>query len=69
MDGITDSMDMGLDWRVSDGQGGLVCYGSWCRKELDTTERLTWTELNQFFSPNIFLWFNYIGYYFCYKVK
>ena len=44
MDGITDSMDMGLDWRVSDGQGGLVCYGSWCRKELDTTERLTWTE-------------------------
>ena len=27
---------------VGDGQGGLVCYGLWGRKELDTTE----TELN-----------------------
>ena len=25
---------------VGDGQGGLVCCGSWGRKELDTTERL-----------------------------
>ena len=24
---------------------------------------------NQYFSPNIFLWFNYIGCYFWYKVK
>ena len=23
-----------------DGQGGLVCYDSWDRKESDTTERL-----------------------------
>ena len=23
-----------------DGQGGLVCYSSWSRKELDVTERL-----------------------------
>ena len=23
---------------VGDGQGGLVCCGSWCHKELDTTE-------------------------------
>ena len=23
---------------VGDGQGGLACYGSWGRKELDTTE-------------------------------
>ena len=23
---------------VGDGQGGLVCCGSWGRKELDTTE-------------------------------
>ena len=25
---------------VGDGQGGLVCRGSWGRKELGTTERL-----------------------------
>ena len=31
---------------VGDGQGGLVCCDSWHRKELDTTERLNWTELN-----------------------
>ena len=30
---------------VGDGQGGLVCYDSWGRKESDTTERLNWTEL------------------------
>ena len=28
-----------------DGQGGLACCDSWGRKELDTTERLNWTEL------------------------
>ena len=28
-----------------DGQGGLVCCGSWGRKESDTTERLNWIEL------------------------
>ena len=31
---------------VGDGQGGLVCYGSWGCKELNMTERLNWTELN-----------------------
>ena len=30
---------------VGDGQGGLVCCSSWGRKELDTTERMNWTEL------------------------
>ena len=25
---------------VGDGQGGLACYDSWGRKELDMTERL-----------------------------
>ena len=30
---------------VGDGQGGLECCGSWGHKELDTTERLNWTEL------------------------
>ena len=29
---------------VGDGQGGLVCCGSWDRKESDTTERLNLTE-------------------------
>ena len=31
---------------VGDGQGGLVCCNSWSRKELDTTEWLNWTEIN-----------------------
>ena len=46
LDGITDLMDVGW-WTpgVGDGQGGLVCCGSWGHKELDTTERLNWTEL------------------------
>ena len=38
LDGITDSMDMGLGgvWDL----GGLVCCGSWGPKELDMTEQL-----------------------------
>ena len=54
LDGITDSMDMGLGglqvlvmnreaWRAvvhGVGQGGLACSGSWGHKEADTTERL-----------------------------
>ena len=31
---------------VGDRQGGLACCDSWGGKELDTTERLNWTELN-----------------------
>ena len=30
---------------VGDGQGGLACCDSWGHGELDTTERLNWTEL------------------------
>ena len=32
----------GFGWTlgVGDGQGGLVCCGSWGHKELDMTERL-----------------------------
>ena len=30
---------------VGDGQGGLVCWDSCGRKDLDTTEQLNWTEL------------------------
>ena len=41
LDGIINKMDLGLGGLgVADGQGGLACYGSWGRKELDTTERL-----------------------------
>ena len=49
LDGITDSMDMGLGelWElVMDGGGGLAYCGSWGRKELETTEWLNWTEQN-----------------------
>ena len=31
---------------VGDGQGRLACCNSWGRKELNMTERLNWTELN-----------------------
>ena len=43
LDGITDSMDMGLGrlQQLVDGQGGLVCCGSWGRKESDMTEQLS----------------------------
>ena len=44
LDGITDSMDMGLSNGFGDGQGGLVCCGSWGCKESDMTEWLNWTE-------------------------
>ena len=32
----------GFGWTlgVGDGQGGLVCFGSWGHKELDMTEHL-----------------------------
>ena len=36
---------------VGDGQGGLVCCGSWGSKEWDTTEWLNWTELNSDYIP------------------
>ena len=42
LDGITNTMDMGLGglWEVGDGQEGLVYGSSWGRKESDTTEQL-----------------------------
>ena len=42
LDGITDSMDMGLGGlqKVDDGQGGLAGCGSWVHRESDMTERL-----------------------------
>ena len=40
LDGITDMMNHESEQalEVGDGQGGLVCCGSWGHKELDTTE-------------------------------
>ena len=32
--------EFGWTLGVGDGQGGLVCCGSWGRQELDMTERL-----------------------------
>ena len=39
----------GFGWSpgVGDGQGSLVCCGSWGCKESVTTERLNWTELTR----------------------
>ena len=45
--GVTDSIDMSLSkLGAGDGQGSLACCSPWGHKELDTTERLNWTELN-----------------------
>ena len=45
LDGITDTMDMGLGGlQEGDGQGDLAFCGSWGRRELDTTEQLNLTE-------------------------
>ena len=55
LDGITDSMGMSLSkLQLGDGQGGLTCCDSWSRKELDTTERLNWTE---WLYENLNTWF------------
>ena len=35
-----DGRVFGWTLGVGDGQGGLACYDSWGRKELDTTEQL-----------------------------
>ena len=41
LDGITDTMDMGLGGiHVLVIDGGLVCCGSWGHNKLDMTERL-----------------------------
>ena len=45
LDGITDSMDTSEQAPgVGHGQGSLVCQSTWDHKELETTERLNWTE-------------------------
>ena len=39
-----DAHEFGQALGVGDRQGGLVCCSPWGRKELDTTERLNWTD-------------------------
>ena len=39
--------EFGYTLGVCDRQGGLACCSPWGCKELDTTEQLNWTELNQ----------------------
>ena len=41
---LLDRHGFGWTLGVDDGQGGLTCCSSWGQKELDTTERLNWTE-------------------------
>ena len=36
-----DGREFGWPPEADDGQGGLVCCGSWGHKESDSTERLT----------------------------
>ena len=42
----------GFGWTpgFGDGQGGLVCSSPWGCKELDMTEQLNGTELNEIFA-------------------
>ena len=58
LDGIINFDGHGFGWTlgVGDGQGGLVCRGSWGHNESDRTERLNWTELkgNQTSQVNVF---------------
>ena len=42
-----DGHEFGWTPGVGDGQGGLACCDSWGHKELDTTEWLNWTELEE----------------------
>ena len=48
-----DGRESGWTPGVGDGQGGLACCDSWGRKELDTTERLNWTDLVYFGSLSL----------------
>ena len=48
LDGITDSMNMGLDelQELVMDRGDLACWGSWGHKESDTTEQMNCTMNN-----------------------
>ena len=51
-----DGLEFGWTPGVGDGQGGLACCNSWDHKELNTTERLHWTELMGPDTINLVFW-------------
>ena len=53
--------EFGWTLGVGEGQGGLVCCSSCSCKELDTTERLDWTELNGKYTQSTFCPFQKYG--------
>ena len=55
----------GFGWTlgVGDRQGGLACCGSWGCKELDTTERLNWTELYYYYTELFFFFISTVWYF------
>ena len=57
LDGISDSMDVSLSGLqgIGVGQGGLACCSSWACKELNTNERLKWTEYSVCVCVNIYI--------------
>ena len=50
-----DGRESGWTLGVGDGQGGLVCCDSWGRKELDTTEQLIWSDLNDYVIISLYI--------------
>ena len=56
-----DGHGFGWTLAVGDGQGGLVCCGSWGHKESDMTERLNWTELSSYLLFKVFFYVNHLS--------
>ena len=49
---------------LGDGQGGLACCDSWGCKELDTTEWLNWTELNDHLVYYYYYYYFHVSFYY-----
>ena len=54
--------EFGWTLGVGNGQGGLVCCGSWGHKESDMTEQLNWTECLLTSVPQIHTTYVYVVY-------
>ena len=54
---------------VGDGQGGLMCWDSWSRKESDMTEQLSWTELKINCNVNICVYVTWLQNFYCFFFK